>query len=103
MGLFDKLFKTKPKAETPSSGGGGYRVFTASSDEINKHSEEMGEMYYDCPKCKTAQRINNIGKMMLKANPAAFRNTTCPKCNHTYDAGPRVKFGKCPGFDYSQL
>jgi rubredoxin len=99
MGLFSKLFSRNKEAEAPAAGG--YRVLSASSEEVNRHSEEMGEMYFDCPKCNAAQRINNIGKMMLKANPAAFSSMKCSKCGHMFDAGPRVKFGKCPGFDYT--
>jgi hypothetical protein len=106
MGFFTRLFSGgKGNAESSSAGasGGGFRVVTATSEEVNRNSEEMGEMYFDCPKCQTAQRINNMGKMILKANPDAFSNTTCQKCGRVYNAGPRVKFGKCPGFDYSQL
>ncbi len=104
MGLFSKLFsREKEKTESSSGSGGGYRVITASSEEVNRNAEQLGEMYFDCPKCATAQRINNIGKMMLKSNPNAFSNWNCTKCGHTFNAGPRVKFGKCPGFDYSQL
>lgn len=60
-------------------------------------------MYFDCPECGFCDRINNMGKVMLKANPAALSSVDCKKCGHKFDAGPRVKFGKCPGFDYSQL
>jgi hypothetical protein len=74
-----------------------------SSEEANKVADDMGEMYYDCPSCNHCERINNIGKMLLKQNPSAFKDTSCPKCGHRFNAGPRAKFGKCPGFDYSKL
>jgi ribosomal protein S27AE len=105
MGLFDKLFgrKNQPSSTPTPPASPGYRVISASSEEVNQNAAQMGEMYFDCPKCGNAQRINNVGKMMLKANPASFSNMKCTKCGATFDAGPRVKFGKCPGFDYSQL
>ena len=58
------------------------------------------EMYFDCPKCKHCERLNNLGKSLYQANPASLRDTACAKCGHHFDAGPRVKFGLCPGFDY---
>ena len=61
------------------------------------------EMYFDCPKCGHSARINNVGKTSFQGNPSSFRNTPCSKCGQTFDAGPRVKFGQCPGFDYSTL
>ena len=95
MGFFSKIFSRSERSE-PSTAG-GYRVVSATSEEVNRNADEMGEMYFDCPKCNAAQRINNIGKMMLKANPAAFSSMKCNKCGHTFDAGRRVKFGTCPG------
>jgi hypothetical protein len=106
MSLLGRLFGRKAPASISndgSSGGAGFRAVHMSSEEVNHHADDIGEMYYDCPKCGQAERINNMGKMMLKANPAAFGAMTCRKCNHVFDAGLRVKFGKCPGFDYSQL
>ena len=105
MGLFDKLFgsKSQPTATPPPASSSGVRVLSFTSEQVNQQAADMGEMYFDCPKCGNAQRINNVGKMMLKANPGAFSSMKCAKCGHTFDAGPRVKFGKCPGFDYSQL
>jgi rubredoxin len=94
MGFLSKLFSRDKETHAPSAAG--YRVFSASGDEVNRNAEEMGEMYFDCPKCSAAQRINNIGKMMLKANPAALSSMKCNKCGHTFDAGRRVKFGTCP-------
>jgi len=94
MGFLSKLFSRDK--QTPASSTGGYRVVSATSDDVNRNAEEMGEMYFDCPKCGTGQRINNIGKMMLKSNPAAFSHMKCTKCAHMFDAGPRVKFGKVP-------
>ncbi len=61
------------------------------------------EMYFDCPKCGHSARINNVGKTSFQGNPSSFRNTPCSKCGHAFDAGPGVKFGQCPGFDYSKL
>jgi hypothetical protein len=61
------------------------------------------EMYFDCSKCGHCERVNNVGKTSFQGNPSSFRNTPCSKCGHSFDAGPRVKFGQCPGFDYSKL
>src|SRR5262245_41479288 len=108
MSFFSRLF-----GRSGGSGGGGasashsaspslgVRVFT--SDEVNRVADKAGEMYYDCPKCGTCARINNIGKMMLESNPNAFANHPCQSCGHRFDAGRRLKHGKCPGFDYSTL
>ena len=70
--------------------------YISNGNEINRNSEEMGEMYYDCPKCGHPERINNIGKMLLKTNPYAFKDITCNNCGHTFDAGACIKFGTIP-------
>jgi hypothetical protein len=105
MSLLGRLFGRKPSPSQSDSSSGriGYRVLELSGEEVHRQADEMGEMYYDCPNCGQAERINNMGKMMLKANAEAFCAMTCRKCGQLFDAGPRVKFGKCPGFDYSQL
>jgi hypothetical protein len=64
--------------------------------------DDTDEMYFDCPKCKRCERLNNLGKSLYQANPASLRDTKCAKCGHQFDAGPRVKFGLCPGFDYNK-
>lgn len=78
-------------------------VKTFSRDEVKCVEEDMGEMYYDCPRCKHCERVSNLGKVVYQSDLNALDNMSCTKCGHQFDAGPQVKFGRCPGFDYSQL
>lgn len=73
---------------------------TFSWDEIERSDKEMGEMYFQCPKCGTYERVNNIGKVMLASDPSHLTSVECVKCKHTYNARSRLKKGRCPGFDY---
>jgi hypothetical protein len=34
--------------------------------------------------------------MLYQSNPFQFKEYKCLKCGKVFDAGPRVKFGKCP-------
>lgn len=60
------------------------------------------EMYFQCPKCGTYERVNNIGKMIMQKDPKHLTNIKCIKCNHSYNARSLLKKGKCPDFDYSK-
>ena len=71
-------------------------VVSFTTEEANKVSDAMGEMYFDCPRCGHCERINNLGKMALQRSPTIFRNTKCVKCGEVFDAAPRAKFGECP-------
>jgi MinD superfamily P-loop ATPase len=79
-----------------------FHQYSFTEKELDRIDAEMGEMYFDCPKCGFCQRLGNVAKAVLNRNPLQFRNTTCSKCGHQFDAGPRMKFGDCPGFDYSK-
>jgi len=73
--------------------------YSFSSDDLDRVDAEMGDMYYDCPKCGFCQPLGNLAKAVYKANPYEFRNRTCAKCGHEFNAGQRMKFGKCPSPD----
>lgn len=102
MNFLRKLFGKK---QSQPSGGSNEQVklFTFSSFEADRVAEETGEMYFQCPKCGTYERVNNVGKMLLKSDPNYFTSIDCIKCKHTYNARVRLQKGKCPGFDYSQV
>lgn len=63
----------------------------------------VDEMYFDCPQCHNCERLNNVGKKLYQSNPFQFQNIKCIKCKHEFNAAKRMKFGPCPGFDYSTL
>ncbi|MDL1912694.1 hypothetical protein FBQ81_18705, partial [Chloroflexi bacterium CFX6] len=57
-----------------------------SSFDAAQVGEEMGEMYFQCPNCGAYERVNDIGKMMLKSDPNYFTSIDCIKCKYTYNA-----------------
>jgi phage FluMu protein Com len=57
----------------------------------------MGELYFQCPACGTVEHVNNIGKMLLAAEPSAFTSIECLKCQHRYNARARLRNGCAPG------
>jgi DNA-directed RNA polymerase subunit RPC12/RpoP len=73
-----------------------------SPDEVQQISDDLGDMYFDCPHCGHNERLNNVGKVVYESNPFAYKEYSCKGCNRVFDAGPRMKFGKCPGYDYSK-
>lgn len=91
----------KKQSNNVSNSPQGFLTF--SSFDAAQAGEEMGEMYFQCPKCGTYERINDIGKMMLKSDPSYFTSIDCIKCKHTYNARVRIQKGRCPGFDYSEI
>lgn len=114
MNFLRKLFgKKQPSTVTKQSGAAAkppsaepnqpMRFVTFSSFDADRAAEELGEMYFQCPKCGTYERVNNIGKMLLQSDPTYFTQIECIKCKHPYNARVRLQKGKCPGFDYSQL
>lgn len=74
-----------------------------SSFDAAQVGEEMGEMYFQCPNCGAYERVNDIGKMMLKSDPNYFTSIDCIKCKYTYNARVRIQKGRCPGFDYTEM
>lgn len=96
IGLFDRSKKQKKSPKETES----LSFYTISGDEIDRIDKEMGEMYFQCPKCGTYERVNNIGKALLATNPSSFTSIECVKCKHKYNARARLKKGRCPGFDY---
>jgi len=100
------------ESETPkgleTSKTPGFTVISGSveswAEELNKTGAEIGEMFYQCPKCGYSIRINDIGKMMLKTGVQTFKSQfgerKCKKCGHAFMAFDNVKKGNCPDFDY---
>lgn len=76
----------------------------ALSMDLDNANREFGEMYYQCPKCRYSIRINDVGKMMLKADVQVFRSQfgdrQCKRCGHRFTAHEQVMSGSCPDFDY---
>lgn len=104
MSFLRRLFqKNQPRTTShqPQKDMSTYRTF--SSFDAHRAVEEMGEMYFQCPKCGSYERVNDIGKMMLKSDPNYFARIECIKCRHPYNARSRIRQGRCPGFDYSEV
>lgn len=53
--------------------------------DIERNDQEMGEMYLHCPNCGEDERINDMGKLMLKQGNNVFANYTCKKCGTVFD------------------
>lgn len=53
--------------------------------DIQRNDQEMGEMYLQCPKCSTDERINDMGKWELKRGNNVFANYQCKKCGTIFD------------------
>ena len=53
-------------------------------------------MYFQCPKCGTYERVNNIGKTMIASDPDAFTSIDCVNCKLNYNARTRLKNGNIP-------
>ena len=70
-----------------------YTFTTRDSDQASK---QKGEMYFQCPKCGTYERVNNIGKTMIASDPDAFTSIDCVNCKHNYNARTRLKNGNIP-------
>jgi hypothetical protein len=78
-----------------------YSVVSFSWDDADDIIAEMGEMYFQCPKCRVHERVNNVGALMLRADPNHLKTIACVECGHTYDARACLTQGECPGWDYS--
>lgn len=72
-----------------------------SWDDVDDIAAEMGEMHFQCPKCRVYERVNNVGAVLLKADANLLKRIDCVECGYTYDARARLKQGECPGWDYS--
>jgi DNA-directed RNA polymerase subunit RPC12/RpoP len=85
MSFWSKLFgkKTSEPAAQPAQPGITSQLL--SIDDIQRNDQEMGEMYLHCPKCGEEERINDMGKMMLKQGNNVFANYKCKKCGVAFD------------------
>lgn len=84
MGLFDFFRKKSPPVIVPTPVPNVVRP------------EQPDEMYFDCPFCGHAERLNDVGKSVYNTNPFMFKDFNCTACKKSFDAGPRMKFGPCP-------
>lgn len=103
LGLIIGSLKRKHAGSITPGPIGGMSFHTFSSIDTDRVAEEMGEMYFQCPQCSTYERVNNIGKMMLKSDPNYFTSVQCIKCKHTYNARARLQKGQCPDIDQGVL
>ena len=63
----------------------GFSSQLLSVADIQRNDQEMGEIYLRCPKCSEEERINDMGKMMLKHGNNVFSNYKCKKCGVVFD------------------
>jgi hypothetical protein len=91
------IIPTKTTHQAQQASQNGHFLITQlsfSAEELEQNANTYGEMYFNCPGCGHCERVNDIGKAILKTNPFAWKTYKCLKCGHTFDAAPRIKFGE---------
>lgn len=81
-----------PPASAPAATGGpGFRSTFVSVAEIERIDREMGELYLHCPHCAEEERINDVGKLMLKQGNNVFAAYPCKKCGIVFDGAQHMR------------
>jgi|GEM_PF-4290613 len=95
MNILRKLFGFMNRSNTkPSNLSASFVTF--NSVDLDRASQKMGELYFQCPNCGTYERVNDVGKVMLQQNPTYFTKINCIDCNHEYNARERIQKGTMP-------
>jgi hypothetical protein len=87
-----------------NGGGPSYRIpdppapsmGVVSVEEIQRIDKEMGELYLHCPKCGNEERINDMGKLMLKKGNNVFAKYPCKKCGTVFNGARHTRHGTGP-------
>lgn len=97
MNVLRKLFGLRSNTEASQKPGNLSSGFVAfNSDDLDRASKKMGELYFQCPNCGAYERVNDVGKVMLQHNPTYFTSINCIECNHQYNARERIQKGTIP-------